>query len=196
MSETHRMRDGSSVTIEPMQTSDQADVAALLRSVPENDLLFVGFDIRDDSVIRSWTQSTDRQSVGAVARRDGTLLGFTVLSRDRAPWKRHVGSVLVVVAPAARGLGLGTLLVRKTILLAGELGLEKIAARMVVEDRDTVRVFEKLGFRQEGVLLDHAKASDGTLYDIAYMGLMVKKYRDAIEAAGNHIDLTRKKTTR
>src|SRR5579872_2355973 len=176
MSEIKQLRDGSSAAIEPIQARDEADVAALLRSLPEKDLLFVGFDIQDDAVIHSWTGANgERNVVGAVARRNGTLLGFTVLSRDRAPWKRHVGSVLVVVAPNARGLGLGTLLVRKTISLAGELGLEKIAARMVVEDRDTVRVFEKLGFRQEGVLIDHAKASDGTLYDIAYMGLTGKR---------------------
>src|SRR5579875_1460678 len=97
-----------------------------------------------------------------------------VMQRDRAPWKRHVGSVLVVVAPKARGLGLGQVLVKRTIDLARELGVEKIAARMLVEDRNTVHVFEKLGFRHEGLLLDHAKASDGTLYDIAYMGLSCK----------------------
>ncbi|MBV8425175.1 MAG: GNAT family N-acetyltransferase [Candidatus Eremiobacteraeota bacterium] len=163
----HRLRDASNVTIDPLKPEDEQQVAAVLRALPERDLLFVGFDIREDPVIKSG-------AVGAVARRDAKILGFSLMLRDRAPWKRHVGSVLVVVLPDARGLGLGTLLVDRTIKLAGELGLEKIVARMLVEDRDTVRVFEKLGFRHEGLLLDHAKASDGTLYDIAYMGLRVR----------------------
>lgn len=172
--QSHRLRDTSSIEIDPIAKTDEAEVAALLRALPERDLLFVGFDVNDDAVIRRWTTAGESDTVGAVARRNGELLGFTVLQRDRAPWKRHVGSVLVVVAPQARGLGLGTLLVQRTISLAAELGLEKIAARMLVEDRDTVRVFEKLGFRHEGLLVDHAKASDGTLYDIAYMGLTCK----------------------
>jgi RimJ/RimL family protein N-acetyltransferase len=163
----HRLRDASNVTTEPLTAKDEQEVAGLLRALPEHDLLFVGFDVREDPVIKPG-------SVGAIARRDGKILGFSMMMRDRAPWKRHIGSILVVVLPEARGLGLGTLLVERTIKLAGELGLEKIVARMLVEDRDTVRVFEKHGFRHEGLLLDHAKASDGTLYDIAYMGLRVR----------------------
>jgi RimJ/RimL family protein N-acetyltransferase len=181
MSVGHRLRDASNVKIEPLGLNDAADVAALLRALPERDLLFVGFDIHDDAVIARWTNpGKERDAVGAVARRNGKIIGFTVLQRDRAPWKRHVGSILVVVAPDARGLGLGTLLVHRTISLAGELGLEKIVARMLVEDRDTVRVFEKLGFRHEGLLIDHARASDGTLYDIAYMGLSMRKRAEAM----------------
>ena len=193
MSKLHRLRDGSDVTIEPLQPTDEREVAELLRGIPERDLLFVGFDIRDAAVIHRWTNPNgDGDTVGSGARRDQALCGFSVLSRDRAPWKRHIGSILTVVAAEARACGLGTLLVRETILLADKLGLEKIVARMVVEDRDTVRVFEKLGFRHEGLLIDHAKASDGTLYDIAYMGLAVRRFRDAIEAGGNQIDLTRR----
>jgi len=176
----HRLRDATNVTVEPLRHDDTAAVAGLLRALPERDLLFVGFDINDDAVIARWTNPDDgRNAVGVVARRGETVLGFAVLQRDRAPWKRHIGSVLVVVAADARGLGLGTLLVHRAILLAGELGLERIVARMLVEDRDTVRVFEKLGFRHEGLLIDHAKASDGTLYDIAYMGLSLRKRPEA-----------------
>ena len=179
MSVDHRLRDASNVAIEPLGPKDGADVANLLRALPERDLLFVGFDIHDDAVIARWTNpGKDRDAVGAMARRSGKIVGFTVLQRDRAPWKRHVGSILVVVAPDARGLGLGTMLVHRTMLLADELGLQKIVARMLVEDRDTVRVFEKLGFRHEGLLIDHARASDGTLYDIAYMGVSIRKPRE------------------
>lgn len=153
--------------IDALTSKDEPEVAAVLRALPERDLLFVGFDIHEDPVMKPG-------AVGAVARRDGKIVGFSMMLRDSAPWKRHIGSVLVVVLPDARGQGLGTQLVDRTIKLAGELGLEKIVARMLVEDRDTVRVFEKLGFRHEGLLLDHAKASDGTLYDIAYMGLRVR----------------------
>ena len=173
--QSHRLRDTTNVRIEALRPDDEAGVAAFLRAIPERDLLFVGFDVRDDEVVRRWTNpSPQRDAAGVAARRGSELLGLAVLQRERAPWKRHIGSVLVLVSPQARGLGLGQVLVRQAIQLAGELGLQKIAARMVVEDRNTVHVFEKLGFRQEGLLLDHAKASDGTLYDIAYMGLSCK----------------------
>jgi len=171
---SQRLRDASNVTIDPLDQNDTAEVAALLRALPERDLLFVGFDINDDGVIARWTDPANKSNaIGAVARRNDKIIGFTVLQRDAAKWKRHLGSILV--SNDARGLGLGTLLVDRTIQLGGELGLERIVARMLVEDRDTVRVFEKLGFRHEGLLIDHAKASDGTLYDIAYMGLSLRK---------------------
>ena len=157
-------------------------------------------DIGDEAVIRNWTESVgDRQTVGAVARRAGEVGGVSILQRPRVAWMHHVGSMLVVRSPpgAARHRVLGTMLVRRAVLLAHDAdGIEKIVARMVVEDRDTVRVFEKLGFRQEGLLLNHAKGSDGTLYDIAYMSLAVRQHRDAIEAGGNSVDLTRRPVDR
>ncbi|MBV8602874.1 MAG: GNAT family N-acetyltransferase [Candidatus Eremiobacteraeota bacterium] len=193
-SSIHRLRDGTSITIEPVGPRDEDEVAKLLRALPERDLLFVRVDVTDDGVIHRWLdpQAGERETIGAVARREGKILGFTLLQRPWVSWMRHVGSILVVALPEARGLGLGTMLVRQTVLLADAAGVEKIVARMVVEDRDTVRVFEKLGFRHEGLLIDHAKASDGTLYDIAYMGLAVRRFRDAIEAGGNNVDLTRR----
>ncbi|MBV8152198.1 MAG: N-acetyltransferase [Candidatus Eremiobacteraeota bacterium] len=191
----HCLRDGSNVAVTTLRPDDEKDVATLLRAVPERDLLFIRVDVADDAVIHGWVeQSGEQETLGAVARREGNIVGVALLQRRRVPWMKHVGSILTVVAPEVRGLGLGTMLVRHTILLADDVGVEKITARMVVEDRDTVRVFEKLGFRHEGLLLDHAKASDGTRYDIAIMGLSVRRHRDEIEAAGNHVDLTRRRT--
>jgi RimJ/RimL family protein N-acetyltransferase len=191
--ETSTLRDGSTVAVGPLGRGDEAQLLALLHSVPERDLLFVRVDISDEAVIRNWTESVgDRETVGAVARKGAEVVGFAILQRPRVAWMHHVGSMLVVTAPGLRGVGLGTILLRRAVLLAHEAGIEKIVARMVVEDRDTVRVFEKLGFRQEGLLLDHAKSADGTLHDIAYMSLAVRKHRDAIEAGGNAVDLTRR----
>ena len=185
------------LSIRRAAAQDAERIGRFLRGMPERDLLFFRQNIEDDSVVESWiTQTKHRSTIPMVADRDGNLVGLAYVQRRNVPWLRHVGDVVAIMLPAMRGHGLGTRLLRDTILAADELELEKIVAHIVIEDRDSVRVFEKLGFRHEGILLDHAKANDGTLYDLALMGLDIKRHRDRLAAATENTDLTRRTPNR
>ena len=185
------------LSIRRAEPQDAERIGRFLRGMPERDLLFFRQNIEDDGVVESWiTQTKHRSTVPMVADRDGNLVGLAYVQRRNVPWLRHVGDVVAIMLPAMRGHGLGTRLLRETILAADELELEKIVAHIAIEDRDSVRVFEKLGFRHEGILLDHAKAQDGTLYDLALMGLDIKRHRDRLLEAPENTDLTRRAGTR
>ena len=190
---TTMLRDGTSVTVRRLTAGDAPNVVAFLNSMPERDLLFFRQDVSSENVIRSWASSDgQRETTATIAERDGRVIALAYVQRNAVPWLHHVADIVAIVDPAMRGQGLGTQLLRDAILNALDLKSEKIAARIAVEDRDGIRVFEKLGFRHEGVLLDHAKGSDGTLYDLAALGLNVAASRERLAAAGAQFDLTRR----
>ena len=175
--------------------ADDADrIGRFLRGMPERDLLFFRQNIEDEKVVAAMVSDTpERAVISMLAERDGNLVGMAYVQRRNVPWLRHVGDVVAIVLPAMRGEGLGTRLLRETILAAQPLALEKVVAHIVIEDRDSVRVFEKLGFRHEGILLDHAKSNDGTLFDLALMGLDLKRHRARLAGAdAQRPDLTKR----
>jgi RimJ/RimL family protein N-acetyltransferase len=171
------LKDGTPVVLRPYVAHDVSALGSFLRRLPPRDLLFFRQDVGDEYVLRGWLHATTRETVATIAERDGRIVGFAYVQRYNVPWTLHVGNVVAVVDPALRGQGLGTQLLRAAIENAFVLGLQKLAARILIEDRDSVRVFEKLGFRHEGILLDHAKGPDGTLYDLAAMGLSLREWK-------------------
>jgi ribosomal protein S18 acetylase RimI-like enzyme len=186
--------DATGFVFEPLLAGHVAEMSELLHAVPESERLFLRADGVDDPVVHCWLQTMDEHhTIGILARSRGVLAGFAALQLSRAPWMRHGASILVVVSPDLRGTRLGTSLVRRAILTGDDAGVEKISARVLVEDRSAIRVLRKLGFREEGLLIDQAMDGSGASYDVACMGLAVRKHRTAIAAAGDDIDLTRRR---
>jgi RimJ/RimL family protein N-acetyltransferase len=101
----------------------------------------------------------------AVRDHEGTFLGFAaVVDLDL---EHHEGELGYMVAPAARGRGVS---LRALRLLTGwcfaELGLVRAELRIDVANTASLRVAERAGYRQEGVLRNvHFK--DGLRCDLA-----------------------------
>jgi ribosomal protein S18 acetylase RimI-like enzyme len=77
-----------------------------------------------------------------------------------------VGEVRLVVAPAARGTGLGRELARHALVQAVESGLTKLVVEVVAEQGAALALFTDLGFTGEALLVDHIRDRDGRLRDL------------------------------
>jgi RimJ/RimL family protein N-acetyltransferase len=106
----------------------------------------------------------------AIEALDGEFLGFAAFVRLE-PEARQ-GEVGYIVAPAARGRGVATRMLR---LLAewgfGTLGLERIELSIDVEKADSERVAERAGYTREGVLRS-ITFKEGLRADVAVWSLL------------------------
>ncbi|HKF55483.1 MAG TPA: GNAT family protein, partial [Blastocatellia bacterium] len=75
----------------------------------------------------------------------------------------------LLISPALRGLGIGTLLANEVFALAREQGLQKLVARMAAEQKGAIQVFERLGFRPEALLADYVIDRQGRTHDLIVM---------------------------
>lgn len=95
--------------------------------------------------------ATHRPGERFVARGGGAVLGWAALSpvSDRCVYG-GVAEVSVYVAAAARGNGLGVALLQRLIDASEEAGVWTLQAGIFPENRASVALHERLGFREVG----------------------------------------------
>lgn len=156
--------------IRRFRDSDRDAMLAFARSLPENDLLFLGRDLRHPRVIDAWlTVIGDGWIDSLIAEDDGVMLGTAALVRDPLGWSAHVGEVRLLVSGERRGSGLGRDLLEAVFGIASARGVEKLIARMTPDQASAVALFESLGFSGEALLKDHVRDPGGQLHDLAIL---------------------------
>jgi ribosomal protein S18 acetylase RimI-like enzyme len=160
---------------------------ALLRffaDLPAGDRTFIREDVTDPGVVRGWaaggTPGTRRWvSTGA----DSAVTGYVAVSRLPG-WSDHVGEVRLVVAPSARGTGLGRELARHALVQAVQAGLTKLVVEVVAEQGAALALFTELGFTGEALLVDHIRDRDGRLRDLMVLAHHVRDTWAGMDAVG------------
>ena len=164
------LRDGTPVTIRPMVATDEKALLAFFRGVPAGDRIFLKDDVTKEEVISTWCRNLNYDRIlPLVAEARGELVGDATLHQRRSGWMRHAGRVRVVIAPAFRGKGLGTLLVNELISVAERTDLEKMDIGLMADQRPAISAFQKLGFAQIAVFPDHVKDLDGKSHDFVVL---------------------------
>ena len=87
-----------------------------------------------------------------VAERDGTVVGWAALS-PHSPRRcyRGVGNVSVYVGQAARGAGVGRLLLEQLVDRSEQVGYWTLSAGVLPENEASLRLHQSCGFRIIGV---------------------------------------------
>ena len=148
---------GRTVVLRPLTTEDREPMVRFARCLPEDDLLFLQRDITLPAEVDQWIAEAEEGSlVTIVAWQDDNVLGYATCDRGNVRWTRHVAELRVVVAEAARDIGIGRLLLELVFEMALDGGVTKIIARMTPDQTGARSLFKRLGFEDEVVLRDHA----------------------------------------
>lgn len=101
---------------------------------------------------------------------DGALLGAVVCEREPRAKKRHEAALVgMVVAPAARGQGVGGALLADFERLARQLpGLRQVVLSVTADNAHAIHLYERAGFVRYG-LQPRALLVDGRYHDKALM---------------------------
>lgn len=158
------------VTLRLMKPEDRDALLEFGRSLPKDDLLFLSFDVTDEDFVESWVERNKEGSWHTIlVESGGKLVGHGSLMHTDQIWTRHLGEMILLLSPEARGKGLGNILASELFAKAKELNLQKVVARMAAEQKSAVQVFEKLGFRIEALLADYVIDRKDRTHDLIAM---------------------------
>jgi RimJ/RimL family protein N-acetyltransferase len=165
-----KLKDGSRVLLRPLGAGDQERLVAFFQSLPEKQRLYLRHDVTDPKVIKSWTEHIDYSRVFPLLALAGDrIVGDVTLHRIPHGWKRHIGTIRVVVAPDYHNKGLGTLLIHEMVELATEFGLEKLWAELPLNVPAAIALFRKAGFSSKAVIEGLVKDLRGRNTDVVIM---------------------------
>jgi len=165
------------VTLRFMVASDAGGLLAFSRELPEHDLLFLRRDITSPEGIAEWVRELQAGIITTVlAEAEGQILGYATIHRSNLDWSKHVAELRVMVAPSLRGKGLGRRLTEEAFSIALSEGIEKMVARMTLDQKGAVATFEGLGFSPEALLRDHVKDRSGRKHDLLVLTLDVARF--------------------
>jgi RimJ/RimL family protein N-acetyltransferase len=164
------LRDHTPVTLRPLQASDEAALLAFFCRLSPEDRQFLRDDVTRPELIHAWCQEIDYDRVLPIlAECGGRIVGDATLHRRPAGWMRHLGEIRVVTDPFYRRRGLASILAREVFYVALQAGLDKMVAEVGADQLAAIKVFEKLGFRQEGRLIGQIMDLQGRRHDLVVL---------------------------
>jgi L-amino acid N-acyltransferase YncA len=150
-------------------------------SLSHEDRNFLKEDASDPSVLQSWnrTDGVDR----FVAVLEDVVVGYVGI-HPLGGWSQHVSEVRVLVAPEARGQGVGQKLVQTAVAVAVAEGKEKLVVDVVADQEGTIGMLQANGFVPEALLTDHVRDRAGQLRDLMVLSCRASELAGALELVG------------
>lgn len=163
-----------------IRASSPSDAAALLalkhRLDRESQFMLLEPDERTstaEEVARELQRLADSpNSILIVAERPGELIGYIELTGGRYRRNWTTGEVVIGVAAAASGRGIGTALLGQVDAWARGAGLHRLELTVMVQNGTARRLYERSGYVVEGRRRE-CLVVDGALVDELYMAKLL-----------------------
>ena len=170
---------GGRISLRPLTGADAAAFVPWVNDPEVTRTLAIGarvMDVRAEEVfIEKTNASAHAVLFGIVVRETGRLIGSTGL--DQLDFRNQSASFSIMIGEkSAWGKGYGTEATALVVQYAfGELHLNRVQLQVFEYNLRGIRVYEKVGFRREGVLRQE-HVYDGRFWDTVVMAILREEW--------------------
>ncbi|QEK13126.1 GNAT family N-acetyltransferase [Crassaminicella thermophila] len=172
------LRNGNKLIIRKA-TSEDAEKTANYKTVIAGESDFLTFGENEIAI----TTEKERESIESINCKDNSIMiiallddeivGLIVFRGGDRVRVRHVGEIGVTVRKSHWGLGIGSFLFEFLIEWAKQTGIiRKMNLRVRTDNENAIKLYEKYGFKKEGILKRDFYIN-GIFYDSISMGLLI-----------------------
>lgn len=170
LTKTGKLKDGSEIILRPMTRNDRESVGDFFGRMTPSVLQYVRNEVSDPKVLDQWFEDLNYDRVfPLLAFKDNKVVANATLHRVSFGWRKHLGTLRIVVDPEFHGKGLGTLMINELIELAQEFGLEKLMVELPLRAQGALAIFKKAGFSPRAVIEGLMKDRHSQNLDIVIM---------------------------
>lgn len=174
-----KLKDGTVVLLRPMLKTDRKGMGDFFNRLTPSVLQYVRNDVTDPKVLDKWFDQLNYDRVlPLLAVKNDKIVANASLHRVSYGWRKHLGTIRIVVDPEFHGKGLGTLMINELVDLAMEFGLEKLMVEFPLKAHGALTMFKKSGFSPRAVIEGLMRGRHGEDLDIVIMVMDVAAYAD------------------
>ena len=168
---TVKTKDGRTVTLRFPVCEDKKGIVEFFASM-STEALEWGNPPYTDEVVDRWISNLENM-IAVVAVDDKRIVGYGMIGKGTRERRRGVGDLAMYLHQDFQNAGLGTAMLGLLLNLAEKEGLHRIGLHVIADNKIAVHLYEKFGFRREGVLKESYFGQDKRFHDEVVMGLIL-----------------------
>jgi RimJ/RimL family protein N-acetyltransferase len=166
------LKNGRTLRLETYRPEDKEALVSMYGSMSPEAITW-GMPPYDRARIERWT-SNPSNTINLLARSENRVVGHLQVSSMPFSRRKGVGELFIYIHQDFQNLGLGTKMMKRAIDLAKERGLHRLGLTVVTDNHRAIKVYEKVGFKKEGVAKDAFYGDDHRYHDEVEMGLLLQ----------------------
>ena len=165
------LKDGLQVILSEYTSDDFDKVVDLFGSLSPEALRW-GTPPYTREVIERWMQEIKNKIV-LVAHFQNKIIGYCMIHGSSRPQYKGIRDFMIYIHQDFQNKGLGSTMTSMAVKLAKDEGLHRIELEVVTDNKIAVHIYEKTGFKIEGLMKDTFFGDDGKYLDMLVMGLLL-----------------------
>lgn len=159
-------------TVRPLREDDEVALCDFMLELEPEDRLFIKGPCSNADLFMDWCHSVDYDcNLPLLALEDGRIVALGILHQRQGGWKRHIGSLNMMVDSNHTGHGLVRLLIRSLIELGRHAGLTRLESELMGAQPEFIDAFRGAGFDELSRIPDYVKDMKGRSHDCVLMGI-------------------------
>jgi len=167
-----RLKDGRTVVLRDFRIEDKEKLVEMYGSL-SNEALRWALPPYTRQVIERWLNNLPSLII-LVALCDDRIIGHAQILKFQHPRRRGTGDLLIYLHQDFRKMGLGTAMLTKLLEQARNDELHRLNLYVIAENEQAIRLYERFGFKIEGVKGEAYLGEDGRYHDELVMGLILQ----------------------
>jgi GNAT superfamily N-acetyltransferase len=188
MEHSYTLKDGTELIIRDLTIDDLQLSYDFFISIPEEKRKYFRSDVTRKGHLEKRIKDADLGSIiRRVALYNGKIIGDSSLEIATSDWKVGEAQLRLVISPKHIGKGIQYALAKDLYNIAHERHLNKIITKFMRPQKDLMKIYEKLGFKTEGILPDYVVDQIGDEQDLVFMIATLEDMRKAYDFIGDWI---------
>jgi RimJ/RimL family protein N-acetyltransferase len=165
------LKDGRSVRLATYRAEDKEALVSMYASMSPEAIKW-GLPPYDRPRIERWTTDLTN-NITLLARLGERIVGHLQLFRIPFERRKGIGEVFIYIHQDFQNIGLGTMMMKRAIELAKDRGFHRLGLTVVADNHRAIKVYEKVGFKIEGMARETFYGDDHRYHDEVEMGLLL-----------------------
>ena len=165
------LKDGRRIILTLYRPEDKEALVSMYANMSPEAIKW-GLPPYDRARIERWTSDLTN-NITLLARSEDRVVGHLQMFRIPFERRKGVAELFIYIHQDFQNLGLGTRMMKKAIELAKERGFHRIGLTVVADNDRAIKVYEKVGFKKEGLARETFYGDDHRYHDEVEMGLLL-----------------------